>query len=417
MPASADTLAAADLLRVATAGHVDDGKSTLIGRLLVDTRQVLEDQLDALERSRRERGRDEIDLAHLTDGLRAERERGITIDVAYRYFATAHRRFILADTPGHVEYTRNMVTGASTADVSVVLVDASRGLAEQTRRHTAISALLHVPRIVLCVNKMDLVGYDETRFAALADEWVRFARELGAAATHAVPISALRGDNVVERSPRMPWYAGPPLLELLENVPPERRDAGGVRLPVQTIVRGDATAFVAGRVERGTLYPGDELAVVPGGVRVRVRSVRVGHDELDGAAAPRSITVALDGAGDLRRGDLLADPDDAPAPRTELAARVCWLHEAGVRPGAVYALKHTTRWTRARVTSIPSRLDVTTLAGHPDPGALGLNDLAEVRLALEAPVAADPYAACRATGSFVLVDEDSHATVAAGMVL
>src|SRR5690349_490871 len=401
-----------DLLRLATAGSVDDGKSTLIGRLLYDAKAVLADQLAHIE----ERSVDGLDLALLTDGLRAEREQGITIDVAYRSFATPRRRFILADCPGHAQYTRNMVTGASTADLALLLVDARAGLTEQSRRHAAIAALLEVEHVIVAVNKMDLVDYAESRF----DEIVRDVLELGAAIglheTDFIPISALKGDNVVERSAQMPWYEGPPLLERLETVPVEPPAVHGARLPVQLVLRGEGGArWAAGRLAAGTLKAGDEVIVLPSGTRTRVAEVRDADGPADVIDAPLSVSVRLEDEVDLARGELIAAADDAPTPVRELRATICWLGDRGARSGDRFALKHGTRTVPAKIDAIDGRIDFESLQ-WPSSDELRLNDIAHVTLRLGGEIAADPYAQCHGTGAFILVDESTNDTVAAGMV-
>ena len=401
-----------DLLRLATAGSVDDGKSTLIGRLLYDSKAVLADQLAHVE----ERSVEGLDLALLTDGLRAEREQGITIDVAYRSFATPRRRFILADCPGHAQYTRNMVTGASTADLALLLVDARAGLTEQSRRHAAIAALLEVEHVIVAVNKMDLVGYDEGRF----DEIVRDVIELGAAIglreTDFIPISALKGDNVVEPSANMPWYDGQPLLERLETVPVEPPAVHGARLPVQLVLRGEGgTRWAAGRLAAGTLKAGDEVVVLPSGVRSRIAEVRDADGPADVIDAPLSVSVRLEDEVDLARGELIAAVDDAPVPVRELTATVCWLGDRPARPGDRFSLKHGTRSVPAKLDSVDGRIDFDSLE-WPSADELRLNDIAHVKIRLGGEIAADSYARCHATGAFILVDESTHDTVAAGMV-
>jgi bifunctional enzyme CysN/CysC len=420
-----DPLAAPpELLRVATAGSVDDGKSTLIGRLLHDTKSILDDQLDAVQHTSRERGDARLDLALLTDGLRAEREQGITIDVAYRFFTTPRRSFILADTPGHVRYTRNMVTGASTADLAIVLIDARQGVVEQSKRHVFIAALLHVPHVVACVNKMDLVGWDRGVFDAIEDDLGRFARHVGLPAIEAIPISALNGDNVVERSDAAPWYDGPPLLEYLENVDvaADRRVFEAARLPVQWVVRPHDDAHHdyrghAGRLAAGSLRVGDEVVVVPGGARSRVAKLDTYDGPLDEAFAPMSVTVLLEDDLDVSRGDMLCAPDAPPQVARELRADVCWLADDAARLSGRYLLKHTTRTTRAQLTRIEHRVDVGSLRTEPDPRSLELNDIGRITLRTAAPVAIDRYADNRSTGSFILIDEATNATVAAGMVV
>jgi bifunctional enzyme CysN/CysC len=408
-----------DLLRLATAGSVDDGKSTLIGRLLHDSRAIADDQLLAIEQASRRRGNDSIDLALLTDGLRAEREQGITIDVAYRYFATPRRRFVLADTPGHVQYTRNMVTGASTADAAIVLVDARHGVLEQTRRHVAIAALLRVPHLVVAVNKMDLVAFDEGRFAEIAADVAAIARRLGVLETTPIPLSALHGDNVVERSPVLPWYDGPPLLEHLETVEvPPARDIGRVRLPVQWVIRGttasepDYRAY-AGRVEGGLIRPGQRVVALPGGIVTTVRSIDTLDGPLDEAAPPLSVAIRVADPLDLGRGGMIAGELDPPAPVSRLEAVACWLDATPLRPGGRYLVQHTTRVVRAVVERVDHRLDLDTLGPDGAADTLGPNDIGRLHLRLADPIFADGYAVSRATGSAILIDEATHATVAA----
>jgi sulfate adenylyltransferase large subunit len=404
-----------DLLRLATAGSVDDGKSTLIGRLLHDAKAILADQLDDL------RGRDgELDLSRLTDGLRAEREQGITIDVAYRYFATARRTFILADTPGHVQYTRNMVTGASTADLAIVLVDARNGVAEQTRRHAFIASLLGIPHLVVAVNKMDLVDWSEEVFDAVVRDVCAFRDQLSSVRDIAyVPLSALRGDNVVERSEAMPWYGGLPLLEHLETVDVEAdRDYDDLRFPVQYVIRDGASDYrgYAGQLGGGVLRPGDEVLVLPSEQVTTVASIDTYDGPLETAFPPMSVTVRLADDVDVSRGDLICRVSDRPALARDLAADVCWMTEAPLRPGGRYAIKHATHTARAIVDAIDDRVDVASLGREPEPGELTLNDIGRVRLRTSKPLAFDSYARNRATGSFILIDEATNDTVGAGMI-
>jgi sulfate adenylyltransferase subunit 1 len=411
------------LLRLATAGSVDDGKSTLVGRLLHDTRQVFADQLDAVERVSRERGLDSADLALLTDGLRAEREQGITIDVAYRYFATAKRRFILADTPGHVQYTRNMVTGASTAQVAVVLVDARHGVVEQTRRHAAVAALLKVPHVVLAVNKMDLVDYAEDRFARIANEFTEYARALGVTAVTAIPISALRGDNVVDPSARMDWHTGPTLLEHLETVDADRdASASPARMPVQYVLRPQSDEFrdyrgYAGQITSGVFRPGDDVLVLPSGKRTTIAGIdRLGERDVDAARAGQSVTIRLADDVDVARGDLIAAVEQAPRVTQDVTATVCHVADRPLRAGDRVLLRHGTALVKALVRSLDSVLDLETLRRLPGPGALRANDIGRVTLRTAAPLPLDDYADHRRTGSFLLVDEADGATLTAGMV-
>jgi len=410
------------LLRIATAGSVDDGKSTLIGRLLYDAKAVFADQLDAVEKTSADRGDEHVDLSLFTDGLRAEREQGITIDVAYRYFATPARTFILADTPGHVQYTRNMVTGASTADVALILVDARKGLVEQSRRHAVLAALLRVPHLVLLVNKLDLVGYDEGIFEAIAADFRDFATRLGVPDVTAIPISALRGDNVVEPSDHTPWYAGPPLLEWLETVPLDpTAGLDAVRFPVQYVIRPRSADYpdyrgYAGQLAAGVLRTGDEVVVLPSGRRTTVAGIDTADGPVDVAVPPMSVTVRLADDMDVCRGDLICGPTDVPAPRRELEATVCWMSEAPLRPGGRYAVKHTTRTVRAGVRVLHSRLDPTTLEHAEDATSLELNDIGRLTLATAGPLYPDDYAHSRSTGGFLLIDEDSGATAGAGFL-
>ena len=413
-----------DLLRLATAGSVDDGKSTLVGRLLFDTKSVLVDQIDAITRASVDKGLSTPDLSLLVDGLRAEREQGITIDVAYRYFATPRRSFVLADTPGHVQYTRNTVSGASTAQLVVLLVDARKGVITQTRRHAAVLALLGVPRLVLAVNKIDLVEDPAGTYAEIVAELARMTRALGWAdeAVQAIPVSALHGDNVVTRSERTPYYHGPTLLEHLEQVPTDAEPHRvGLRFPVQYVIRPrtaehpDYRGF-AGQVAAGTVSPGDPVVVLPSGTRTTVLRVDTADGELASAETGRSVTLVLADEVDASRGDLLASPDDAPRAVTELDATVCWLAELPLRPGARLLLKHGTRTTQAVVTAITERFDEQQLATVDGPETLGLNDIGRVSLRTAEPLPVDDYALSRRTGSFLLIEPASGNTLAAGLV-
>jgi sulfate adenylyltransferase subunit 1 len=408
-----------DLLRFATAGSVDDGKSTLVGRLLYDTKSVLADQIEAVTRASVDRGLSTPDLSLLVDGLRAEREQGITIDVAYRYFSTPRREFVLADTPGHVQYTRNTVTGASTAELAVLLVDARYGVVEQTRRHAAVLALLRVPRLVLAINKIDLVGYDEAVLTAIGKDFGGLARSLGFESVVTIPVSALVGDNVVERSARTPWYDGPTLLGHLESVPVTPPEAGApFRMPVQYVIRhhaGDYRGY-AGQVASGTVAPGDEVVVLPGGASTTVTGVDTADGPLASAGAGRSVTVRLADDIDLSRGDVLASAASPPSVTSELAATLCWLADKPLRPGARLLLKHGTRTTQAIVGALGERLDTDTVSWVDAPETLAINDIARVTLRTADPLPADDYAAIRATGSFLLIDPPTGATLAAGLV-
>ena len=414
--------ASSELVRLVTCGSVDDGKSTLIGRLLYDTKQVFVDQLEHIEETSERRGDGYVNLALLTDGLRAEREQGITIDVAYRSFVTPRRRFQLADAPGHVQYTRNMVTGASTADVAIVLLDARRGVVEQTRRHAYIAATLGIPHLVFCVNKMDLAGYAEERFREIEGDLAGLAEQLDVRDEVAIPLSALHGDNIVERTERMAWWAGPTLLEHLETVEiAGDRDLAHRRFPVQWVIRPMSDEHhdyrgYAGQVAGGTWRAGEDVVVLPSGLRSRVAAVETADGPLEAAVPGMSVVVRLADDLDVGRGDMLADPADPPLAARSLTARVCWMSERPVQPGARLSIKHTTRWARAVLETVESVVDVDTLEDVPAE-ALRLNDIGVVRLRLSAPLLVDPYASNRAVGSFILVDEATNDTVGAGMVL
>jgi sulfate adenylyltransferase large subunit len=416
------TARTSELLRIATAGSVDDGKSTLIGRLLYDSKQILADQLEHVMQTSERRGDGYLNLALLTDGLRAEREQGITIDVAYRYFQTARRKFIIADTPGHEQYTRNMVTGASTADLSVVLVDARKGVSVQTRRHLYISALLRIPHVAVCINKMDLVEYDEAVFDRIVEDLTDFAARLDIADIAFIPISALHGDNVVERSTEMSWYGGPALLYHLEHVviAPDRNLAD-VRFPVQWVVRPMSQEHhdyrgYAGQVAGGVVKPGTEVVVLPGGQRTRIAAVDSYGGELREAFPTMSVTLRLEDELDVSRGDMIVEPEDQPMIARELDAMLCWMSQQPMRPGGRYALKHTTRSARAIVSELEYRVDVNTLE-HPLAEQLELNEIGRVRLRSSAPLMVDRYRRNRNTGSFILIDEATNDTVGAGMIL
>jgi bifunctional enzyme CysN/CysC len=413
-----------ELLRLATAGSVDDGKSTLIGRLLYDSKAIFEDQLASVERASVQRGHEYTNLALLTDGLRAEREQGITIDVAYRYFATPRRKFIIADTPGHVQYTRNMVTGASTADLAVVLVDARKGLLEQSRRHAFIATLLRIPHVVVAVNKMDLVDWDERRFASIVEDFTAFAGSLPEPAEiTAIPMSALQGDNVVDRSPRTPWYDGPALLEHLETVHiAEDRNLVDARFPVQYVIRPMSEAHhdyrgYAGQVAGGVLRPGDEVVVLPSGARSRVAAIDTYEGPLEEAFAGMSVTVRLADDLDVSRGDMIVQAGNEPSTSQDVDAVVCWMIDRPLRQGSRYAIKHTTRWARAVVADLRHRLDVNTLRHDEAATELELNEIGRVRLRVTAPLMHDPYGRNRTTGSFILVDEATNVTAGAGMII
>ncbi|MFD1858542.1 GTP-binding protein [Aeromicrobium camelliae] len=412
------------LLRLATAGSVDDGKSTLVGRLLYDSKSVLADQFDAVERVSRDRGLTSADLALLTDGLRSEREQGITIDVAYRYFATAHRTFILADCPGHVQYTRNTVTGASTADVVVLLVDVRKGLQEQTRRHLAVASLLRVPHVVVVVNKIDLVDYEQATYARVSEEVTAAARSLGMPDVQTLPVSALEGDNVVTRSQHTPWYDGPSLLELLEGLSSKGDpDAEPLRFPVQLVIRPQSAADerfrdyrgYAGQVASGVVRVGDPIAVLPSGRSTTVVGIDQAGQELDEAFAPQSVTLRLADDIDISRGDLIAGAAEPPELTQDVDGTIAWLADHALRPGAKVLLKHGTRTVQALVRTISGRLDLDATELRPA-DTLDLNDIGHVKLRLAAPIPAEPYVRARSTGAFLLIDAHDGTTLAAGMV-
>jgi bifunctional enzyme CysN/CysC len=413
----------ATLLRIATAGSVDDGKSTLIGRLLYDSKAVMEDQLAAVERTSKERGNDYTDLALVTDGLRSEREQGITIDVAYRYFATAKRKFIIADTPGHVQYTRNMVTGTSTAQLAIVLVDARHGLLEQSRRHAFLASLLGVQHIVLAVNKMDLIDWDQEKFNDIRDEFHAFAARLDIHDVTTIPMSALLGDNVVTRSDKAPWYDGPALLSHLEDVYiAGDRNLTDVRFPVQYVIRpqtrdhADHRSY-AGTVAGGVMRVGDEIVVLPSGKTSSITAIDSPIGPVTEAFPPMAVSVSLTDDIDISRGDVIARVNNQPHVSNEFDATVCWMADASaLEPGREYLIKHTTRVTRARVASLDYRLDVNTLHRDKSATALKLNELGRVTLRTQQPLLLDEYSRNAATGSFILIDPDTNGTVAAGMV-
>ena len=414
----------ATLLRLATAGSVDDGKSTLIGRLLYDSKAVMEDQWASVERASEERGHEYTDLSLVTDGLRAEREQGITIDVAYRYFATPKRKFIIADTPGHIQYTRNMVTGASTAQLVIVLVDARHGLLEQSRRHAFLASLLGIQHIVLAVNKMDLIGWDKEKFEAIRDEFHAFAARLDVQDVATIPMSALHGDNVVTKSDQAPWYEGPALLSHLEEVYiAGDRNLVDVRFPVQYVIRPQTHEHqdhrsYAGTVASGVMRPGDEVVVLPVGKTTRITSIEGPNGPVEEAFPPMAVSVSLADEIDISRGDLIARTNNQPRVAQEFDATVCWMADAAaLEPGRDYVIKHTTRTTRARITALDYRLDVNTLHRDKTATALKLNELGRISLRTQVPLLLDEYTRNASTGSFILIAPDTNGTVAAGMVL
>ncbi len=414
-----------DILRLNTCGSVDDGKSTLIGRLLYDSKSLMEDQLEALQRSADITGGGQINLANLTDGLRAEREQGITIDVAYRYFATPRRKFIIADTPGHVQYTRNMVTGASTANLSIVLVDARTGVIEQSRRHTAIASLLGIPHLVVAVNKMDLMGWSEQRFLEIRAQFEEFLPRLDIKDVKFIPLSALNGDNVVEPSPHTPWYVGPTLLGHLESVHiASDWNLNGFRLPVQWVNRPnqpDDPALhdfrgVSGQIAGGIVRRGKKVMVLPAGIMTTVKQIWTYDGAVEEAFCPQSVTVVLEHDIDVSRGSMLIGVEHPPGSGTDLRASVCWMHPRALQPGRKFLLKHTTHLVQAVVTELVSKLDMAQLSTEAVPAALAMNDIGEVRIRTARPLVYDGYATNRLTGSFILIEPGTNATVAAGML-
>ncbi len=412
-----------DLLRFTTAGSVDDGKSTLIGRLLYDSKAIFEDQLDAVERASTSAGDAHMNLALLTDGLRDEREQGITIDVAYRYFATPKRKFIIADTPGHIQYTRNMVTGASTANLAIVLVDARHGVVEQTCRHAFIASLLRIQHLILCVNKMDLVDYEEEAFTKIKEEFTQFSSKLNIPDIIYLPISALKGDNVVHKSENMPWYGGGSLLYTLENVQVSSDyNLVDSRFPVQRIIRPQSDDYhdyrsYAGRVAGGVFKPGDEVIALPSGLTTTIASIDTIDGELDEAYPPMSVAVRLTDDLDVTRGDMLAKPDNQPTVGQDVDLMVCWLHEKALVPGGKYALRHTTQEARCIVKEVKYKVDINTLHRSEEDQAIGLNDIGRIRIRTTTPLLYDPYQKNRTTGSLILIDEFTNETLAAGMII
>jgi sulfate adenylyltransferase subunit 1 len=410
------------LLRFITAGSVDDGKSTLIGRLLYDSKTIFEDQLESVERASKQKGGDGVDLSLLTDGLRAEREQGITIDVAYRYFATPRRKFIIADAPGHIQYTRNMVTGASTVNLAVILVDARAGLVEQTHRHSFIASLLGIKHLVVCVNKMDLVNFDEARYEEIVAAFKSFSSRLDAPDVRFMPISALEGDNVVDRSTRMPWYEGPTLLHHLENVHVAAdRNMQDCRFPVQYVVRPQTEEHrdfrgYAGQVAGGVFKVGDEVVVLPSGTCSRVASLAIGSNQIEKAFPPQSVVMTLEDDIDVSRGDLIARPNNQPEPTREIDARICWLDDQAMRPGARYVVRHMASEVAAKISELTYRIDINTLHRLEEENpALEMNDIARVKIRCATPLFMDDYRRNRTTGSFILIDPSTRRTVAAGV--
>ncbi|NMM46811.1 sulfate adenylyltransferase subunit CysN [Marinigracilibium pacificum] len=412
-----------ELLRFTTAGSVDDGKSTLIGRLLYDSKSIFEDQYQAIEESSRRKGDENVNLALLTDGLRDEREQGITIDVAYRYFATPKRKFIIADTPGHIQYTRNMVTGASTANLAIILIDARKGVVEQTRRHTFIAALLGIPHIVYCINKMDLVDYEEGSFEEIKKELEGFSSKLDVKDVRFIPISALKGDNVVNKSENMPWYQGSTLLYLLETIHiGSDHNHIDCRFPVQNVIRPQSDKWhdyrgYAGRIAGGVFKPGDDVTVLPSGFTSKIKSIDTFDGPLDEAFAPQSVTITLEDEIDISRGDMIVRENNQPNVGQDINMMVCWMNEKKLMPNGKYAIKHTTNDARAMVKEIVYKVDITTLHRVEDDKEVGMNDIARIKIRTTKPLLFDRYDRNRITGSLILIDEATNETVGAGMIV
>ena len=412
-----------ELLRFTTAGSVDDGKSTLIGRLLYDSKSIFEDQYEAITKTSEKRGEEGVNLALLTDGLKAEREQGITIDVAYRYFATPKRKFIIADTPGHIQYTRNMVTGASTANVALILVDARNGVVEQTRRHAFIASLLQIPHLIVCINKMDLVDYDEAAYEKIRDDFSTFSHKLNVRDIDFIPLSALMGDNVVERSERMPWYGGSTLLYSLENVHiGSDNNFIDCRFPVQTVIRPYSDDYhdyrgYAGRIAGGVFKRGDKVTVLPSGFSSTIAKIDTYDGELEEAYPPMSVTLLLEDDIDISRGDMIVRENNQPETTQDLEVMLCWFNERPLQPRGKYAILHTTKEARCMIKEVRYRLDINTLHRDEENTKIAMNDIARVVLRTTAPLFVDPYNKNRITGSVILVDEQTNETVAAGMVI
>lgn len=410
------------LLRFTTAGSVDDGKSTLIGRLLYDSKSIFEDQLDAVEKTSLRKGHKGVDLALFTDGLRDEREQGITIDVAYRYFTTPKRKFIIADTPGHVQYTRNMVTGASTANAAIILVDARYGVIEQTKRHSFIASLLHIPHILVCINKMDLVEYSEEAYNTVINQFEEFSSKLMVKDVRFIPISALKGDNVVNRSNNMPWYQGAPLLHTLETIHISSDiNKIDMRFPVQTVLRPQTETHrdyrgYAGRISSGIIRKGDNVTILPSGFTSKVKSIDTFKETLDEAFAPMSVSVTLEDDIDVSRGDMIVRNNNKPETTQDIDVMLCWLNNNSARPRAKYTIKHTTNDQTAMIKEVIYKININTLERERDKKDLNMNDIAKVKIRTTRPLMVDPYRENRITGSIILTDDTTNETVAAGMV-
>ncbi|MEZ7839020.1 MAG: sulfate adenylyltransferase subunit CysN [Flavobacteriales bacterium] len=412
-----------DLLRFTTAGSVDDGKSTLIGRLLYDSKTIFEDQLEMVQQASSRKGLDHVDLSLLTDGLRSEREQGITIDVAYRYFATPKRKFIIADTPGHIQYTRNMVTGASTANLALILIDARKGVIEQTSRHSFIASLLRIPHLIVCVNKMDLVDYDQATYDKIVADYKAFASKLDVQDIQFVPISALHGDNVVNRSEKMDWYQGSTLLNSLETVHiASDHNHIDCRMPVQYVIRPHSDEFhdyrgYAGRIAGGVFKPGDDVVVLPSGFQSKIKSIDTFDGEVAEAFAPMSVSITLEDDIDVSRGDMIARPNNQPAVCQEVELMMCWLDNKSLNPTGKYILRHTSNEVRAKVKEVRYKVDVNTLHRNEEDLEIKMNDIARVKLRLAKPIFTDSYSKNRITGSVILIDEATNNTVASGMII
>jgi len=411
-----------ELLRFTTAGSVDDGKSTLIGRLLYDSKSIFQDQLEAIEKTSERRGEENVNLALLTDGLKAEREQGITIDVAYRYFHTPKRKFIIADTPGHIQYTRNMVTGASTANLAVILIDARNGVLEQTLRHSYIASLLKIPHVIIAVNKMDLVDYSQEVFEKIKDDYQKFKNKLGIQDARFIPISALNGDNVVVKSKNMTWYKGQTMLEILETIDMvEDYNMKNMRFPVQYVIRPMRQEFhdyrgYAGRLVSGTVKPGDDIVVLPSGLRSKVKSVDIYKDHPDIAFAPQAITLTLEDDIDISRGDMLVKPDDMPEKGQDIDLKICWFNPRPMLNNGKYILRHTTNDVKCMIKDVEYKININTLENNYDDKTINMNDIAKIKIRTAKPIHYDHYKNNRQTGSVIIIDEHTNETLAAGMI-
>lgn len=412
-----------ELLRFTTAGSVDDGKSTLIGRLLYDSKSIFQDQMEAIEKASLLKGEEQVNLALLTDGLRSEREQGITIDVAYRYFSTPKRKFIIADTPGHIQYTRNMVTGASTANVAIILVDARKGIIEQTHRHSFIASLLQIPHIIVCINKMDLVDWDEATYERIHNEYKAFASKLNIKDISFIPISALKGDNVVNRSENMPWYDGPTLMYLLETIHiGSDENHIDCRFPVQLVIRPQKTEFhdyrgFAGRIAGGVFKKGDKIMALPSGFTSTIKSIDTFEGEVDQAFAPMSVTITLNDEIDVSRGDMIVRENNVPNSSQDIDLMVCWMNEVALRPNGKYIIRHTTKECRAIIKDVKYKIDINTLHRNEEDKTIGMNDIGRISIRTTEPLFFDSYRRNRITGSLTIIDEGTNETVAAGMII